>query len=387
MLSERLEAVDPKEILYALDLLADGAAPGRPPCGAGTPGALGPRGAPSGAGDPRNRRGPDHSRGGRGPPRRPQPRGEDRGAPLPGPPRGRGPGDPRAAPGGLHRRGHPRGGHLRSRPPRRGPPRLGPDALRDDGRRRTVPRVRRCAARRHGSPSVCRSRSRRHCAGSSRTRIPRSPGPRSRPPCATGPRPTPTSSSRGWTISSCATRRGRRSPARGRRRSRRSAGSWTTRRPPPDVRQAVPGILEQIGGDEAAGTLAGQLLGGNAEFRLRVPQGAGPNAGPPTGPGRSTPGPSRRSSGPRSSGTTARTRSWEPSSCPRSSRSPPRGGFASPCSRRWSGSSTCSAFSTRGRTSARPTRGCAPGTPCSTIRRWTSSRAGCGRRCGRSSCR
>ena len=39
---------------------------------------------------------------------------------------------------------------------------------------------------------------------------------------------------------------------------------------PADVRQAVPEILEQIGGDEAAGTLAGQLLGGNAEFRLRA---------------------------------------------------------------------------------------------------------------------
>jgi len=39
---------------------------------------------------------------------------------------------------------------------------------------------------------------------------------------------------------------------------------------PATVRRALPEILEQIGGDEAAGILAGRLLGGNAEFRLHV---------------------------------------------------------------------------------------------------------------------
>jgi len=39
---------------------------------------------------------------------------------------------------------------------------------------------------------------------------------------------------------------------------------------PTDVRRVVPDVLEQIGGDEAAGALASRLLGGNAQFRLHV---------------------------------------------------------------------------------------------------------------------
>ncbi len=39
---------------------------------------------------------------------------------------------------------------------------------------------------------------------------------------------------------------------------------------PPNVRRALPEVLEQIGGDEAAGVLAGRLLAGNAEFRLHL---------------------------------------------------------------------------------------------------------------------
>jgi AAA family ATP:ADP antiporter len=39
---------------------------------------------------------------------------------------------------------------------------------------------------------------------------------------------------------------------------------------PSDIRRALPEILERIGGDEAAGALAGHLLGSSAEFRLHV---------------------------------------------------------------------------------------------------------------------
>jgi AAA family ATP:ADP antiporter len=38
----------------------------------------------------------------------------------------------------------------------------------------------------------------------------------------------------------------------------------------PSLRRALPELLEQIGGDEAAGVLAGRLLAGNAEFRLHL---------------------------------------------------------------------------------------------------------------------
>jgi HEAT repeat protein len=38
----------------------------------------------------------------------------------------------------------------------------------------------------------------------------------------------------------------------------------------PEIRQAVPELLERIGGDEAAGILSGRLMEGDAELRLRV---------------------------------------------------------------------------------------------------------------------
>ncbi len=38
----------------------------------------------------------------------------------------------------------------------------------------------------------------------------------------------------------------------------------------PGIRQALPDILERIGGDEAAGVLAGKLLEGNVALRLRI---------------------------------------------------------------------------------------------------------------------
>jgi AAA family ATP:ADP antiporter len=41
-------------------------------------------------------------------------------------------------------------------------------------------------------------------------------------------------------------------------------------RSPPEIRQVLPDLLERIGGDEAAGLLTGRLLEGHAELRLRV---------------------------------------------------------------------------------------------------------------------
>ena len=373
VLAARLGAVDPKEILYALDVMAVGRQRGRgPPRGARPARPPGPRGALPGPRDPeRGGRPLGPAAGGgaaaRSPRSRCGPRRSSTSRATPTSTRSSRLSGPRRLPRLLGARGGGGG----ARPARRGAARGG--ASRSSSRwsrrrARSGGRTRLEAARlAERMPLPFEDALRRLVAGRGRRRW---RGRRSAPSRGTGRRRSPAPLAR-------AARSSRRSPSEA-ADALVAAGdaaprpAWRRRSPTRGatgaVRRAIPGVLERIGGAGGGRGARGAPARGRRHAAPADPRRARPHPRPAARPGARPGRRSRPPSAPRSSATTARTRS-SAGRLPRArGRRPSSGACAPRCGRSSSGSSASSTCSTRAATSARRGSRCARATPSSTTR-------------------